>query len=115
MSQAKSDDVWFEVPLDGSFVMQLRRSELESVAERLGGLEASDQSNPITLAEALRRMPTNDRAPVWELAMRRFGRHKPLKQAAGEIGMDLIHARDRLEQFSRLLALVPPPEHTTTL
>jgi hypothetical protein len=115
MSPVESQVAWFGVPLGGSLVMQLRRSELESVTEGLGEFDASEQGNLITLVEALRRMPANDRAPVWELAVRRFGRHKPLDQAAGEIGMDLIHARDLLEQFSHLLALVPPPEHTTTL
>jgi hypothetical protein len=115
MSQARSDDVWFEVPLNGSFVMQLRRSELEAVAEGLAEFDASERGNLITLVDALRQMPANDRAPVWELAVRRFGRHKPAEQAAGEIGMNLVHARDRLEQFSRLLALVPPPEHSATL
>jgi hypothetical protein len=94
---------WFSVPLDGSLVMQLRRSELETVAAGLGQFAASEQGNLITLVEALRTMPVNDRAPVWELAVRRFGRHKPLDVAAGEIGMDLIHARDLLARFSQLL------------
>jgi len=80
------------VPLNG-FAIQLRPSELESVAAGL------DQSEPITLVEALRRLPVNDRAPAWELAVRRFGRRKPLAQAAGEIGMDLVHARALLEDF----------------
>jgi hypothetical protein len=98
------------VPLDG-FAMQLRPSEVESVAG-LGKLDSSGQGDLITLAEALRRLPVNDRAPTWELATRRFGRHKELGLAAGEIGMDLIHARDLLEGFFDSLAAVPPPEQT---
>jgi hypothetical protein len=101
----------FRVPLEG-YVMQLRRGELESVAGGLGEFDASEEGNLITLAEALRRMPTSDRAPVWELAIHRYGRHKPLEQAAGEIGMDLIHARDLLETFAHALAAVPPPEES---
>jgi hypothetical protein len=84
------------VPLNG-YAIQLRRSELESVAAGLGELDTAAQRDPITLAEALRRLPVNDRAPTWELAVRRFGRHKELDQAAGEIGMDLVHAGDLLE------------------
>jgi hypothetical protein len=95
--------------------MQLRRSELQSVAGGLGRFDSSEEGDLMTLAEAVRRMPVNDRAPVWELAIRRHGRHKPLTQAAGEIGMDEVHARDLLERFSHVLAAVPPPEHTTTL
>lgn len=105
----------FRVPLDGSFAMQLRRSELAGVAAGLGKFDSSEGGDLLTLAEAVRKMPVNDRAPVWELAVRRYGRHKPLVQAAGEIGMDQIHAQDLLERFSHLLAAVPPPEHTTTL
>ena len=102
------------MPLDG-YVMQLRRSELESVASGLGEFDASDEGNLITLAEALRAMPVRDRAPLWELAVRRYGRHKPLERAAGEIGMDAIHARELLEAFSHALALVPPPEDAANL
>jgi hypothetical protein len=99
----------FAVPLNG-FTMQVRSSELESVAVGLGEFDASPEGNLITLAEALRRMPPNDRAPTWELAMRRFGRRKPLQQAAGDIGMDLVRARDLLERYSQQLAAVPAPE-----
>jgi hypothetical protein len=99
----------FRVPLNG-FGMQLRPSELESVAAGLGQLELS------TLAEALRNLPVNDRAPTWELAIRRFGRHKPLDQAAGEIGMDLVHARELLDALSQQrLVVIPPPEQAPTL
>ena len=77
--------------------MQLRPSELESVATGLSQLGPSEVTDPIRMAEALRRLPVNDRAPTWELAVRRFGRQKELAQAAGEIGMDLVHARDLLE------------------
>jgi hypothetical protein len=80
------------VPLNG-FAIQLRPSELESVAAGVG------ESDPSRLVEALRRLPVNDRAPAWELAVRHFGRHKELAQAAGEIGMDLVHARDLLADF----------------
>ena len=105
----------FDVPLDGGFVMHLRRSELETVATGLGEFDAWERGNLLTLVEAVRRMPVNDRAPLWELAVRRFGGHKPVEQAAGEIGMDAIHARDLLERYSHLLAEVPPPEHAATL
>jgi hypothetical protein len=104
----------FRIPLDG-YVMQLRQGELESVAAGLGEFDASAEGNLITLAEAVRRLPVSDRAPLWELAIRRYGRHKPLEQAAGEIGMDTIRARGLLEAFSRALAEVPPPEDTPNL
>jgi len=58
----------------------------------------------------VRRLPPNARAPLWELAARRYGRHKPLEQAAGEIGMDVLHAQRLLGQFSKLLTSVPPPD-----
>ncbi len=99
----------FNVPLNGQS-MQLRKSELESVAAGLGEFDASEEGDLLTLAEALRRMPLNDRAPLWELAVRRFGRHKPLPQAAGEIGMDVLHARRLLARYQELLTTVPPPE-----
>jgi hypothetical protein len=104
----------FRVPLNG-YVMQLRRLELESVAAGLGEFDASEEGNLITLAEAVRAMPARDRAPLWELAVRRYGRHKPLEQAAGEIGMDAIHARELLAAFSHALATVPPPEDSPNL
>jgi hypothetical protein len=93
VSDSPSMNAALRVPLNG-YAIQLRPSELESVA---AGLDAASQRDPITLAEALRRLPVNDRAPTWELAVRRFGRHKELDQAAGEIGMDLVHAGDLLE------------------
>jgi hypothetical protein len=99
----------FPVALNG-IAMNLRPSELESVAVGLGEFAASAQGNLRTLTEALQQLPPSDRAPVWELAMRRFGRHKPLPQAAGEIGMDEIRARDLIERFCSSLAAVPPPE-----
>src|SRR5919198_224969 len=68
------------VPLDG-FQMQLRRSELEAVAAGLGTFDSSEEGDLVTLAEALRRLPAADRAPTWELAVRRYGHHKPLAQA----------------------------------
>ena len=99
----------FEVPLDG-IVMHLRRSELEAVAAGLGEFDSSEEGDLLTLAEAVRRLPPWDRAPTWELAIRRFGRHKPLAQAAGEIGMDEILAKALLERFTHELAEVPSPE-----
>jgi hypothetical protein len=99
----------FRVPMNG-FVMQLRRSELEAVASGLGEFDVSEEGNLITLAQALRALPNTDRAPAWELLIRRYGRHKPPAQVSAEIGMDLIRARDLLERFSQLLATVPRPE-----
>ncbi len=100
----------FEVPLNG-FSMHLRRSELEEVAAGLGEFDASEEGDLITLAGAVARLPVRDRAPTWELAVRRFGHHKPLPQAAGEIGLDEIHARKLLDRFTHLLTEVPAPEH----
>ena len=105
----QSDSDAYRVPVDG-FSMRLRPSELEAVAVGLGEFDASDEGNRLTLAEALRRLPLAERAPTWELAMRRYGRHKPLGQAAGEIGMDLLRAQALLERFAHNLAEVPPPE-----
>jgi len=91
--------------------MHLRRSELEAVAAGLGEFDSSEGGDLQTLCEALRRLPPRDRAPTWELAVRRYGRHKPLAQAAGEIGLDEVRAHALLEQFSAELTQVPPPEH----
>ncbi|SRR6266508_3462409 len=104
----------FNVPLD-SFVMHLRRSELEAVASGLGEFDSSEEGDLLTLARALRRLSPAERAPTWELAVRRFGRHKPLAQAAGEIGLDEILARGLLERFARALTEVPVPEHDGTV
>jgi len=93
------DKATLRVPLNG-IVMQLRPSELESVA---AGLGESAEGDLLTLAEAVRQLPTNDRAPLWELAVRRYGRNKPLAQAAGEIGLDLVVARDLVERFAHNL------------
>ena len=97
------------VPLNG-FAMHLRPSELESVAAGLGEFDSSEEGDLLTLAEAVRRLPTNDRAPLWDLAVRRYGRHKPLAQAAGEIGLDLVVARDIMEHFAHNLTAVTPPD-----
>jgi hypothetical protein len=102
------------VPLNG-YVMRLNPSELTSVAAGLGEFDASPEGDLLTLAEAVRRLPPSDRAPLWELAVRRYGRRKLLEQAAGEIGMDVIHARRLLESFSKALAGVPPPETSSSL
>ena len=85
--------------------MHLRPSELESVAAGLGQFDAGD---PPAFFEALRNLQANDRAPAWELAIRRFGRRKDLAQAAGEIGMDLAHARDLLESLFGFTVPSPP-------
>jgi hypothetical protein len=98
----------FRVPING-YVMQLGRSELESVAVGSGQFDAADKGSLTAVVEALRSMPSRDRAPLWELAVRHFGRHKPLQQAAGEIGMDAIHARELVAAFSHALARVPRP------
>ena len=102
IKQVVNEEV-FNVALNG-LAMHLRRSELESVAAGLGEFDASRDSDLITLADAVRRLPANDRAPVWELAVRHFGRHKPIAVAAGDIGLDLITARDLLERFAHNLA-----------
>ena len=101
------------VPLNG-LAMQLRPSELESVAAGLGRFGTSEAADLLALAEALRRLPVNDRTPAWELAIRRFGRRKELPQAASEIGMDVVHARELLEVYFQALAVVPPPEQAPT-
>src|SRR5690348_12230475 len=99
----------FQVPLDG-FTMHLRPSELAAVATGLGSHDTSKAGGLMTLAEAVRQMPIRERAPAWELLVRRYGRQKPLPRAAGEIGMDLIHARGLLERFQQLLPNAPPTE-----
>src|SRR5215472_2752289 len=92
------------VPLDGGFVMQLRESELEPVAAGLQEPDAPFDGSLPTLAEAVRALPLSDRASLWEVAVRRYGRRKPLEQAAGEIGMDVQRGQALLEAFSRALA-----------
>jgi hypothetical protein len=104
-----ADTSAFRVPLDG-FEMQLRRSELEAVAAGLGTYDASAEGDLVTLAEALRRLPASERAPTWELAVRRYGHQKSLPQAAGEIGLDAVHAEELLARFTAALVEVPPPE-----
>jgi hypothetical protein len=107
------------VPLDG-YVMRLRPSELKSVASGLaagGSLApaaidslapaAVETIAPAALAEALKQLPTIDRPPTWELSVRHFGRRKPLPQAAGEIGMDLLHAQDLVKNLGQALSASP--------
>jgi len=53
------------VPLNG-LAMHLRPSELESVAAGLGEFDSSEEGDLLTLAEAVRRLSPNDRAPAWE-------------------------------------------------
>jgi hypothetical protein len=103
------------VPLDGGFVMQLRPSEVEAVARGLGEFDSSAAGNSLTLAAAVRSLPPSDRAPLWELATRRHGRHKPLEQAAGEIGMDVVRARALLAALGQAITAVPPPESSSNL
>jgi hypothetical protein len=91
------------VPLDGGFGMQLRADELESVAAGLRELDPAFHGSSVTLAAAVRALPLNDRASLWELAVRRYGRRKPLEQAAGEIGMDTQRGQALLEAFSKAL------------
>lgn len=86
----------FTVPID-AYAMHLRPSELAAVAASLG----ADKKR---LVPAVRALPVNDRAPLWELAMRHYARRRPLDQAAGEIGMDLIRARTLIETFSQAVA-----------
>ena len=100
------------VPLNG-LTMRLRLSELETVAAGLGEFDASEEGDLITLVEALRRLPTNDRAPAWELSIRRFGRRKELAQAAAEIGMDVIHAHALLQTYFQCMAAVSPAEQSS--
>src|SRR5690349_4421391 len=103
------------IPLDNNVAMRLRPSELDSVAAGLGEFDASPMGNALTIAAAVGSLPPGDRAPLWELAVRRLGRHKPLEQAAGEIGMDVVRGRELLAAFEQALSSVPPPESTSTL
>ena len=91
------------VPLDGGFVMQLRDAELESVAAGLRELDSAFRGSLVSVAAAVRALPLSDRASLWELAVRRYGRRKPLEQAAGEIGMDTQRAHALVEAFSKAL------------
>jgi len=103
------DTAVLTVPLNG-LSMRLRPSELESVAAGLGEFDSSEEGDLLTLAEAVRRLPSNDRAPAWELAVRRYGPHKSLAQAAGEIGLDVIVAHDLMERFAHNLSAVSPQD-----
>jgi hypothetical protein len=107
MSSGDSDGL--SVTLD-SYVMHLRPSELRAVAAGMGELATPTEDALQTLVEAVRALPVSDRAPLWELAVRRYGRAKPLEQAAGEIGMDALRARALLETFERAIAAALPPE-----
>lgn len=98
----------FEVPL-GGFTMHPRPSELRAVADGLGTFD-SEEGAARTLVEALRQMPEGDRAPTWELAVRHYGHQTPLEVAAGEIGLDAVHATALLERFAELLHSVSAPE-----
>src|SRR5215469_6922356 len=91
----------FTVPLNG-YEMQLRPSEVESVASGLGKPEPSRETTLHDVVRAITALPVTDRAPAWELAIRHFGRRKPLEQAAGEIGMDVLWARALMDAFTSL-------------
>jgi hypothetical protein len=94
------------VALDG-FFMQLRRSELGEVAEGLSQIDGTSVGSLSDLADALQQFPVRDRAPAWELAVRRYGHRKPLEQAAGEIGLDAIHGRQLLASLKEQLTVAP--------
>lgn len=98
-----------DVVLDG-VTMHLRQSELDAVIAGLGAVDASAEGHTLTLAAALRALPATDRAPTWELMMRRYARRTPLAAAAGQIGMDSVHAQRLLDALDRALAAVPAPE-----
>jgi hypothetical protein len=80
--------------------MRLRADEIESVESGLGNFETP------ALAAALRAMPSSDRAAFWELAVRHYGRHKPLDQAAAEIGMDRVRGEALVDAFSQALTAI---------
>jgi hypothetical protein len=94
------------LPLDG-YTMHLQPSEVALVTEGMADLDWFNDADPRALPDALQRLPSIDRAPVWEVSVRHFGRRKPLSQAAAEIGMDALHARDLLARLAEALD-VPP-------
>jgi hypothetical protein len=98
------------VPLNG-FSMQLRRSEIQKVARGLGWLDLPQERDPRMLGAALCSLRTNDRAPAWELIMRRYGHGRTLPRAAGEVGLDEIVARGILARFETALARVTAPKN----
>lgn len=93
----QQEDSRFSVPLNG-IDMRLRRSELAAVSSGLGQRE-DDVKLHGRLADALRALPLGERAPTWELVLRRFAHGKPLAWAAGEIGLDEVVAKDLLDRF----------------
>jgi hypothetical protein len=91
------------IPID-AYAMQLRPSEVEAVASGLGrSANASEPGSLEPIAAAVRGLPANDRAPLWELAVRHYGRRNPVDQAAHEIGMDTLHAHALLGAFGESL------------
>jgi hypothetical protein len=100
------------VPLDG-VVMELRPSEVASVAAGFGSVDAAGESIS-AVVDALLALPASDRAPFWELAVRHYGRRKPLEQAAGEIGMDVVRAQALVESFSDAVSAAPRPQGMPT-
>ena len=84
--------------------MQLQPSELSAVASGLP--PTADLRDPRMLeavAAAVGALPPSDRAPLWELAVRHYARRRSVGQAAAEIGMDPLRARDLLDAFTQAL------------
>lgn len=86
--------------------MHVRPSEAEQVASGLGlpdrGMAAAE-----TLGRAFQKLALRDRPPAWELAVRHYGHGKSLEQAAGEVGLDLLLARDITRAVRAALGLEP--------
>jgi hypothetical protein len=114
MAEAQASGEGFGVALNG-YAMRLRRSELDAVAAGLGQFDTSAEGDRLTLVNALRQLSPSDRAPAWELAVRRYARHKPVAQAAGEIGMDVLRADLLLAEFDAALRAAVPPEPEANL
>ncbi|GAC1321716.1 MAG: hypothetical protein NVSMB2_18680 [Chloroflexota bacterium] len=98
-----------DIPLDAA-TMHLRRSELDAVVEDVGQGDVSFENQAARLVEAVRTLPPTDRAPTWELVARHVARRTPLPLAAGQIGMDLLHARDLLAALQQAIAALPASE-----
>jgi len=101
-SSAERDGAAATVQLDG-YAMHLRPSEMQAVAAGLG-VDAP------ALPAALRRVAARDRPPTWEVAVRHYGRGRTVAQAAGEIGMDVVHARELLAGLSSALDQPSPTD-----
>jgi hypothetical protein len=99
LESAERNSLAVTVELDG-YAMHLRPSEMSAVAAGLG-------VDALALPAALRRVAALDRPPTWEIAIRHYGRRRAVAQAAGEIGMDVIHARDLLARLTTALDSSP--------